>query len=44
MTLYARILDLAAWSARHTEPLLACAGYVVIFAAPGIRWFRWKAR
>ena len=44
MTLYARVLDLAAWSARDTESLLACAGYVVIFAAPGIRWFRWEAR
>lgn len=44
MTLYARILDLAAWSARHTEPLLACAGYVVIFAAPGIRGLRSEAR
>ena len=40
MTLYARVLDLAAWSACDTESLLACAGYVVIFAAPGIGWFR----
>lgn len=44
MTLYARVLDLAAWSARDTESLLACAGYIVIFAAPGIRWFRWETR
>ena len=40
MTLHAPVLDLAAWSACDTESLLACAGYVVIFAAPGIGWFR----
>ena len=44
MTLYARVLDLAAWSTRDTESLLACAGYIVIFAALGIHWFRWEAR
>jgi ABC-2 type transport system permease protein len=46
MTLYARVLDLAMamWSARDTESLLACAGYIVIFSALGIRWFRWEAR
>lgn len=44
MTLYARVLDLAAWSTRDTESLLTCAGYIVIFAALGIRWFRWEAR
>jgi ABC-2 type transport system permease protein len=44
MTLYARVLDLAAWSARDTESLLACAGYIAIFSALGIRWFRWEAR
>jgi ABC-2 type transport system permease protein len=41
MTLDARVLDLAAWSMRDTESLLACAGYIVVFAALGIRWFRW---
>jgi ABC-2 type transport system permease protein len=44
MTLYARVLDLAGWSSRDTESLLACAGYIVILAAAGIRWFRWEAR
>jgi ABC-type nitrate/sulfonate/bicarbonate transport system ATPase subunit len=44
MTLYARVLNLAAWSSRDTESLLACAGYIVILAAAGIRWFRWEAR
>jgi hypothetical protein len=44
MTLYARVLDLAAWSTRDTESLLACAGYIVVLTALGIRWFRWKAR
>ena len=44
MTLYARVLDLAVWSARDTESPLACAGYIVIFSALGIRWLRWEAR
>jgi ABC-2 type transport system permease protein len=44
MTLYARVLDLAAWSSRDTESVLASAGYIVILAAVGIRWFRWEAR
>lgn len=44
MTLYARVLDLAAWSSRDTESMLASAGYIVILAAAGIHWFRWEAR
>jgi ABC-2 type transport system permease protein len=44
MTLYARVLDLAAWNIRDTESLLACAGYIAVFAGLGIRWFRWEAR
>jgi hypothetical protein len=44
MTVYARVLDPAAWSSSHTESALACAGYIVILAAAGIRWFRWEAR
>jgi ABC-2 type transport system permease protein len=44
MTLYARVLDLAAWSGRDTESLLACAGYIAVFAAIGVRWFKWEAR
>ena len=44
MTLYARVLDLAVWSPRDTESPLACAGYIVIFSALGIRWLRWEAR
>jgi ABC-2 type transport system permease protein len=44
MTLYARVLDLAAWNIRDTESLLASAGYIVVCAALGIRWFRWEAR
>jgi ABC-2 type transport system permease protein len=44
MTLYARVLDPAAWSSSDTESALACAGYIVILAAVGIRWFRWEAR
>lgn len=44
MTLYTRVLDPAAWSASDTESALACAAYIVILAAAGIRWFRWEAR
>jgi ABC-2 type transport system permease protein len=43
MTLDARVLDLAAWSTRDAESLLACLAYVVVFAALGIRCFRWEA-
>lgn len=44
MTLYARVLDPAAWSSRDTVSMLTSAGYIVILAAAGIRWFRWEAR
>jgi ABC-2 type transport system permease protein len=44
MTLYARVLDVAAWSTRDTESLLACAAYIAAGAVIGIRWFRWEAR
>jgi ABC-2 type transport system permease protein len=44
MTLYAWVVHPAAWSSSDTESVLACAGYIVILAAAGIRWFRWEAR
>lgn len=44
MTLYARVLGSAFWSSSDTESLLACAAYIVILAAAGIRWLRWEAR
>lgn len=37
-------MGLAAWSSRDTESLLAYAGYIVVLATIGIRWFRWEAR
>ena len=44
MTLFAGVLDLSAWGSRQSLALLACFGYVVFFAAIGIRWFQWEAR
>jgi len=44
MTLYAGILNLHAWYSRDTLSVLACVGYIVLFAGIGIRWFQWDAR
>jgi ABC-2 type transport system permease protein len=44
MTLFAAVLNLSTWDARDSFTLLACGGYVVVFAAIGIRWFQWDAR
>lgn len=44
MTLFADVLSQSAWSGQDTQSLLACAGYIVVLAFIGIRWFRWDAR
>jgi ABC-2 type transport system permease protein len=44
MTLFSDVLDHAPWSGQDAESLLACAGYVLVFAFIGIRWFRWDSR
>ncbi|MGO9899864.1 MAG: ABC transporter permease [Solirubrobacteraceae bacterium] len=44
MTLFAAVLNLSAWDARDSLTLLACGGYIVVFAAIGIHWFQWDAR
>ena len=44
MTLFAGVLNLHAWYSRDTLSVLACLGYIVIFAGIGIRWFQWDAR
>ncbi len=44
MTMFAGVLDLAAWSGRDTGAVAAAVGYVIICAAVGVRWFRWEAR
>jgi ABC-2 type transport system permease protein len=44
MTLFAGVLDLHAWYSRDTLSVLACLGYIVVFAGIGIRWFQWDAR
>lgn len=44
MTLFAGVLNLHAWYSRDTMSLLACAGYIIVFAGIGIRWFQWDAR
>jgi ABC-2 type transport system permease protein len=44
MTLFAGVLNLAAWSTRDWQSLAACAGYIAAFAVIGVRWFRWDAK
>lgn len=44
MTLFAGVLNLHAWYSRDTLSLLACLGYIVVFAGIGIRWFQWDDR
>jgi ABC-2 type transport system permease protein len=44
MTLFAAVLNLSAWDTHDSLALLACGGYIVVFAAIGIRWFQWDAR
>jgi ABC-2 type transport system permease protein len=44
MTLFAAVLNLSTWDTHDSLTLLACAGYIVVFAAIGIRWFQWDAR
>ncbi len=44
MTLFAAVLNLSTWDTNDSLALLACGGYIVVFAAIGIRWFQWDAR
>jgi ABC-2 type transport system permease protein len=44
MTLFAAVLDLSTWDSHDSLTLLVCGGYVVVFAALGMRWFQWDAR
>lgn len=43
MTLFSDVLGASAWSNQDTYALMACAGYVIVFAFIGIRWFRWES-
>jgi ABC-2 type transport system permease protein len=42
--LYANALGMTHWDGNTTVAVIACAGYIVIFAFVGIRWFRWESR
>ena len=44
MTLFAGVLNLHAWYSRDILSVLACLGYIIVFAGVGIRWFQWDAR
>lgn len=44
MTLFADVLSQSPWTGQDTYSLLACAGYIIVFAFIGIRWFRWNSR
>ena len=42
MTLFSDALTGAAWADQDAYALIACLGYVIVFAFLGIRWFRWE--
>ncbi len=42
MTLFSDVLNQSPWNGQDTYSLLACVGYVIVFASIGIRWFRWN--
>jgi ABC-2 type transport system permease protein len=44
MTLFSDVLNQSAWSDEDAYSLVACVGYIIVFAFIGIRWFRWDAR
>ncbi|GAB3799280.1 ABC transporter permease [Humibacter antri] len=44
MPLFGDVIAGAPWSGQDTNALLACGGYIVVFAFIGIRWFRWESR
>lgn len=44
MALFSDVLNQSAWSGQDTYSLLACIGYIIVFASIGIRWFRWDSR
>lgn len=37
-------MEPSSWGADNWLSVLACVGYVVVFAGIGIRWFRWSSR
>jgi len=44
MTLFVDALNQVGWNGQDTTALLACFGYIAVFAFVGIRWFRWESR
>jgi ABC-2 type transport system permease protein len=42
ITLFTAVQSLAGWSWTDTGAILACAGYIIVFAGIGIRWFQWE--
>jgi ABC-2 type transport system permease protein len=42
MTLFSDALTGANWTDQDGYALIACLGYVIVFAFLGIRWFRWE--
>ena len=44
MRLFADVVDGTTWVGQDWYSLLACFGYIVVFAFVGIRWFRWESR
>jgi ABC-2 type transport system permease protein len=44
IVLYSGVLTQVGWGLEQTDALIACAGYILVGAFIGIRWFRWEAR
>jgi ABC-2 type transport system permease protein len=43
MTLFGDVVGGSSWVDQDWYSLLACAGYIVVFAFIGIRWFHWDS-
>jgi ABC-2 type transport system permease protein len=41
---YEGIPNLGVWDVHTSLALLACLGYIAVFGAIGVKWFRWDAR
>ncbi|MGO4691102.1 ABC transporter permease [Glaciibacter sp. 2TAF33] len=42
ISLYSAVVDLSPWGWSETSAIIATAGYILVGAFVGIRWFRWE--
>jgi ABC-2 type transport system permease protein len=44
MTVFQGVVSQGVWNSQTWFSLLTCFGYIIVFTAIGIKWFRWDAR